>query len=45
MPKYLQEKQLGALSGTVLQNIYYADIVSWVAKSAEETMNLYFMWH
>ena len=30
----------GAPDGTVLQNIYSADNVSWLAKSAEQIMNL-----
>ena len=31
----------GAPSGTVLQDIYSADIVSWLVTSAEQIMNLY----
>ena len=31
----------GAPDGTVLQNSYPADIVSWLAKSAKQIMNLY----
>ena len=29
------------LNGTVLQNIYSVDIVNWLSKSAEQSMNLY----
>ena len=33
--------QSGAPDGSVLQNIYSADIVSWLAKAAEQILNLY----
>ena len=31
----------GAPNGTVLHNIYSLDIVSWMAKYAEQIINLY----
>ena len=31
----------GARGGTVLQNIYSADIISWLAKSADQIMDVY----
>ena len=45
-PGYLVESictysYIGAPNRIVLQHIYFTDIVSWVAKSAEQIMNLY----
>ena len=37
----MQDDTPGAPNGAVLQNNYSADIVIWLAKPAEQTMNLY----
>ena len=36
-----QQAITGVPDGAILQNIYSADIVSWLVKSAEQIMNLY----
>ena len=46
MPAFITycDNMTGAPDGTVLQNIYSADIVSWLTKSAEQIMNLNKCW-
>ena len=38
---YVLDEMAGAPDGTVLQNIYSAGIVSWLAESTEQIMNVY----